>query len=90
MPDLMDAMDSVPPGYGLDQLGRAPGPAQHPISIPMMAVMGAIQHGFGLFFPDTAAAEWKGEFLATTDGRGEECLPAPNQNRSGWIDRQAG
>ena len=68
MPDFIDAMDSVPLGHGLDQLGRAPGPAQHPISVGMMAVMGAIHHGFGLFFPDTAAAEWKGEFLTTADG----------------------
>ena len=65
----MDAVDSAPLGHGLDQLGRAPGPAQHSISIRMMAVIGAFQHGFGLFFPDTAAAEWKGEFLTTTDGQ---------------------
>ena len=68
MPDFVYAMDSVPLGHGLEQLGRAPGPAQHPISIRMMAVMDAIQHGFDLFFPDTAEAEWKDEFLTTTDG----------------------
>ena len=62
----MDAVDSVPLNHGLDQLGRAPGPAQHPIGVGVMAVMGAFQHGFGLFFPDTAVAEWKGEFLTTT------------------------
>ena len=81
----MDAVDSVPLGHGLDQLGRAPGPAQHSISIRMMAVIGAFQHGFGLFFPDTAAAEWKGEFLTTTDGQHGMKRPPPPRPHGGQL-----
>ena len=69
MPDFVDLDQGVPLFHGFDQLGGAPGPAQRAISVGMRTIMVATQHGFGLLFLDTGAAERKGEFVPTAHGQ---------------------
>ena len=66
MPDFVDFDEGVPVFHCSDQLGGAPSTA---IGIGMRTIMVATQHGFGLLFLDTGAAERKGEFLATAHGQ---------------------
>ena len=40
--------------------------AYHPILVRVMAVVSAMQHGFGLFLLDTGTTQWKGGFVTAT------------------------